>query len=956
MFADSENVSLMNSVKNLIQKEEYISLAINKYILQTAKIPKDSDNNIDWDILKTDDYLGTNFNTTNPITSSEIIVKFDSDNNAYMQGVLKDTADYNTQYNYLYNFYANKIFRVNTIPPTNITKEKLLIGSQVLYNDIQKEIVTVVNNSGSIKFPNAQQVCTANSYYYELSNSNLTYKYCKSDNTSFDVYQEEPIYLEDADDLEYIRASIGTKAYVKSSTNTWSEKYFTNYNDSDEKSEWTNNSTVSEPSTELEDGESIQSKILSYIPNSKDLMLRRDGGCMLANGDIFCWGNNQYKKAGVENYGQLDNTLTPYFLNTPVMLKTQIDSTLVGGVNPNTIKWYNNPYRIKFQKMAMNSTNVCGISPIFTDTSSNKYGGDLYCNGKITSTYYENIATDSTETSILSRNKYIAEKTNGIYLTEIAMVEDTIAVLSDDGKIYTIGKNYLGALGSNETDKFIVNYTASEVSNSGQVFEKIFALRDLKTFGAIDSNNNFYIWGERPDGSVYYKPSLIASGKSFDADAIFTNSKEFLLKGTDGVFYRTTNNLTVTAISSSDIPSNAISASIYDNTDGTTSYVYATDDLELKGSSSFLSCKENDGSTNCNTTDSAIFNASLTELNTKSDTGYANFTNVSIYQLDTIKTETTDTFESGVSTWKLKTYSDTKFTNLKTTVTPTTLSATETSADTNNSRVTERVDPTKILAKQNTTYGLQLGYQALEKTYEFGSQYANDEVEIELDFYEIDTWDMERFQIWLNDELVSEDAFIHDCHDQFTETNDTGIYTLSLGNHYKNDKRTCSDSSSNLYNLKYSRYDDEKYTYKFKGSLNNSGNIKVVFRVREALSGEYGYTTWSYGQGTSDESWGIDNVHVKVKETSKTFVCAMTGLTSSSQMYCWGNVGRSIPILNTSLYDVSEDGVKTMNKLFISKESDKTTQMSFDKYSNDGNLFLKYPTYIGGFDYPFYFR
>ena len=31
-------------------------------------------------------------------------------------------------------------------------------------------------------------------------------------------------------------------------------------------------------------------------------------------------------------------------------------------------------------------------------------------------------------------------------------------------------------------------------------------------------------------------------------------------------------------------------------------------------------------------------------------------------------------------------------------------------------------------------------------------------------------------------------------------------------------------------------------------------------------------------------------------------------------------------------------------------------KMSFDEYFNDGKLFLKYPTYIGGFDYPFYFR
>ena len=46
----------------------------------------------------------------------------------------------------------------------------------------------------------------------------------------------------------------------------------------------------------------------------------------------------------------------------------------------------------------------------------------------------------------------------------------------------------------------------------------------------------------------------------------------------------------------------------------------------------------------------------------------------------------------------------------------------------------------------------------------------------------------------------------------------------------------------------------------------------------------------------------------------------MTGLGSSSQMYCWGDVARTIPILSTSLYDVSK--ISTINKLFITHESE----------------------------------
>lgn len=925
VFASAENVALMNAVKDVIQKEEYIALAINKYILQTATIPKDSNNALDWTKLETSEYLGTNFNKINPLTKANIVVVFDSTtNNAFIKGAIEAENKYSAEYNYLYNFYTNKVFRVNTIPPINITKEKLALGSQVLYNDIQKQIVSVLNETTpkEIKFPN--QVCTADKYFYELENEKLTYKYCKTDNSTIQVYQEEPIYIEDDEDLQYIIAEIGAKAYVQIGT-SWYEKYFIGVENGS--SLWSASETTGGATNEPVslDGESIEQKLLSYIPNSKDLMLRRDGGCMLANGDIFCWGNNQYKKVGVENYGQLDTSLKPYYVNTPVMLKVQINDT-----TQNNIKWYNNPYRVKFQKMAMNSLNVCTVSPIFV-SGTTKYGGDLYCNGKITSSAYENMNVTSSESPILKRNIFIANKTNGIYLKDIAMVEDVIAVLSDSGKIYTMGRNYQGALGINSSDKFIIQFSPIEVTNSGQIFKKIFALRDIKTFGAIDSNNNFYIWGERSNGTIYDKPTLLANGKKFNPDAIFTNSKEFLLKGMDGIFYRTNNDLTVTSVDSN-IPSNSISASIYDNSNGTTSYIYANNKMELNGSSAFLNCKETAGAS-CNTTDSSIFSTALTELNTVSDiTGYANFANVSIYQLDTVKDEFFEDFEDGSSTgWDGSTVNKSSG-NIR---------VTSVSDD-----GTSQIPVTKFLGNfqiEEVEYGSQPATNYvnkpsyIEKTFTFDSSYANNEVELEFDFYEIDTWDFERFTLTLNGEVFVEDNFIHDDHPYLTDVNDTGEALQKVG----------SSGSVNNDN-------DERYHYKIKTKLDSAAKIKVRFSTRGLKTTDNGYNGWSFAQSRGDEAWGIDNVHVKVKETNKTFVCAMTGIGTASQMYCWGNVGRSIPILSTSLYDVSK--ISTINKLFISQESDKTTQMSFDKYNNSGNLFLKYPTYIGGFDYPFYFK
>ena len=953
-FSSSQNVSLMNDIKSVIQKEEYISLAINKYILQNAKIPKKDDNTLDWDELMTSDYLGTNFNRYNPMTKQNISVVFDSNNSAFIKGVFEAENQHKAEYNYLYNFYINKIFRVNTIPPKNNTKAELVKGSLVLYNSIQNEIVKVINrNTNKIFLPT--QACEIGNYYYELKNEKLIYKYCKTATSSIEVYQESPVYLDNLDDLKYIKIEIGEKAYVKDGI-SWYEYYY------EGNGSWIPLGT-GRTTGQVNDEISIEDRILSYIPDAKDLVLRRDGGCMLANGDIFCWGNNSYKKAGIENYGQLDKTIKPDYVNTPVMLKVQIEDT-----EQNNKKWYNNPYRIKFEKMSMNSTNVCGISPIFNyfDNGQKKFGGDLYCNGQITQLYFENVSTAVSETSILGKNKFFgwgkSDKTDDapklikisedggpvekdssgqelmilrdeIYLTDIVMVEDTIAVLSDNGKIYTIGRNYNGALGIGSNDKFIIQSTPQEVKSNGVTFKKIFALRDIATFGAIDSNNYFYIWGERPNGTVYYEPTIVSHSLKFNPDGIFTNSKDFLLKGVDNKFYRTKNSIDLASVS--EIPSTAISASIYDS-GSTQLYVYATENMVLEGSNSFLVCKMSNGS-NCNTTDTAIFKTALDELNAMTNRfngkDYANFANVSIYQLDTVKKEIIENFENRSSAGWIGSSNNYDGSSIR-------LETVNDNGD------TTRIVPTTFLGRfsvgGNNNGGYNAGPSWIEKTFDIGYEYRNNEVELEFDFYEIDSWDYEKFIVTINDVQVVEDSFVHDLHPVFTDDNDSGQYLQPLG-------------TSGIYHSD----GDEAYKYKIKAKVDSAGKLKVRFTTRGLLVGEPNYYSNAEAQNRNDESWGIDNVRIKVKETSKTFVCAMTGIGSSSQMYCWGNVGRSIPILSTSLYDVGK--ITSINKLFITQESEKNSRMSFIDFndngnSDSGNLFLKYPTYIGGFDYPFYFK
>ena len=72
--------------------------------------------------------------------------------------------------------------------PENITKEKLLKGTQVLYGNVQKEIVeliTLADENKSVKLAN--EPCPANKYYYELNNNKLVYKYCNGINLTLNV-------------------------------------------------------------------------------------------------------------------------------------------------------------------------------------------------------------------------------------------------------------------------------------------------------------------------------------------------------------------------------------------------------------------------------------------------------------------------------------------------------------------------------------------------------------------------------------------------------------------------------------------------------------------------------------------------------------------------------------------------------------------------------------------------
>ena len=178
----SNKESLMNDIKSLIQKEEYLAIAINKYILQTGEIPV-KDGKFDFALLEKKNYIDSNFNKISPITNKEIVVNFDKDtNSAFIVSLIEKAENYKDEHKYLYEFYTNNNFRVNTLAATieddKTKKENLVKGTQIIYDKVQRDIVNVINEKEEIFLENKK--CTTNKYFYELANEKLTYKYCKT--------------------------------------------------------------------------------------------------------------------------------------------------------------------------------------------------------------------------------------------------------------------------------------------------------------------------------------------------------------------------------------------------------------------------------------------------------------------------------------------------------------------------------------------------------------------------------------------------------------------------------------------------------------------------------------------------------------------------------------------------------------------------------------------------------
>jgi hypothetical protein len=138
------------------------------------------------------------------------------------------------------------------------------------------------------------------------------------------------------------------------------------------------------------------------------------------------------------------------------------------------------------------------------------------------------------------------------------------------------------------------------------------------------------------------------------------------------------------------------------------------------------------------------------------------------------------------------------------------------------------------------------GQEGVSKVYNFGKAMAGQVVDIEFDFYELDSWDgsndhntaneggiVEAFQVFVNGSQISSDIIGIDGY--AGETVDDG-------------GRNVGDISNNN-NGGLTGYSDEIHHYSFKAVVDENGQVKLGF----------GSTTH---EETSNESFGIDNIKI----------------------------------------------------------------------------------------------
>ncbi|MDD2894992.1 MAG: hypothetical protein PHG81_03135 [Aliarcobacter sp.] len=137
--------------------------------------------------------------------------------------------------------------------------------------------------------------------------------------------------------------------------------------------------------------------------------------------------------------------------------------------------------------------------------------------------------------------------------------------------------------------------------------------------------------------------------------------------------------------------------------------------------------------------------------------------------------------------------------------------------------------------------------------------------------------------------------------------------------------------------------------------LTSTGIVVYVNSTNQLISDYFSTFDTTFNNTINSMLWKS----IKVLEDTNNSMC---GINTDNQMYCWGVQTYSsttnsedntfmLPVFNTNLFDINRD-------YLVSEGGANTTPttMTSGTWLNNSKFYIKYPTYIGGFNYEFIFK
>ena len=183
----------------------------------------------------------------------------------------------------------------------------------------------------------------------------------------------------------------------------------------------------------------------------------------------------------------------------------------------------------------------------------------------------------------------------------------------------------------------------------------------------------------------------------------------------------------------------------------------------------------------------------------------------------------------------------------------------------------------------------------------------------------------------------------------FTVIDTSGnFYRVSTNGEIKSVVSIMKESYADIYN----ETDDARIlSVDFSKKISNGSDGMVWVNSKNQLKGDYTLSSTAdalFENAVSQIQWA------KIKVIGDDN--AMCGIDVNNQMYCWGNMvnslgnGLLLPMFNANLHEETKDF------LFFENSSNSITSVTSGDWIKDSKYFIKYPTYIGGFNYEFIFK